>query len=353
MLPDHLIPVLDFFTDMSDLQQARRTLLHGLRQLTDARYMVFMDHAQSVLDAKLCCETVSRLGEDEAARFNADFSAHSAKNPHSGTDTTKLKYAKVLNCYDFIPLAQWRKTAYYKTFLKPYQIESSYYLILGARDVGFKWQLAWFLEEIPSTEPEWRAMLDQLGPYLQKGLERQCLIASLLLGQGSVASASFSGLAFMTDRALSHMSLLGVYGDARAIVGAPGEEGANARRSLLQAVREHARDEWFLWRHGNQDLRVRVKRVSDQGDAILLRLGIEEPGRPVAALGSGFAAKCMQFGLTDREMDVAKGLLQGQSNKEIAYALALSPNTVSKHVSRIFRKLGASSKADAVRLFLL
>ncbi|MFB6724280.1 helix-turn-helix transcriptional regulator [Kribbella sp. NPDC056345] len=53
------------------------------------------------------------------------------------------------------------------------------------------------------------------------------------------------------------------------------------------------------------------------------------------------------FGLTDREIEVLRGLAQGASNRQIAADLYLSVNTVSAHVRRIFVKLSVTSRAAA------
>lgn len=42
-------------------------------------------------------------------------------------------------------------------------------------------------------------------------------------------------------------------------------------------------------------------------------------------------------------------MAEGRSNREIAGALSLSEHTVEKHVGRILEKLGAKSRAEAVR----
>ncbi len=55
------------------------------------------------------------------------------------------------------------------------------------------------------------------------------------------------------------------------------------------------------------------------------------------------------LGITDREWDVLRLVAAGQSNKEIARQLAVSPNTVKTHVARLFCKLGAGRRTAAVR----
>jgi two-component system NarL family response regulator len=51
---------------------------------------------------------------------------------------------------------------------------------------------------------------------------------------------------------------------------------------------------------------------------------------------------------TARERDVLRWLATGLSEKELALKLALSPHTVHTHVGKIYRKLDAKSKTEAV-----
>jgi DNA-binding CsgD family transcriptional regulator len=54
------------------------------------------------------------------------------------------------------------------------------------------------------------------------------------------------------------------------------------------------------------------------------------------------------LGVSDREFEVLTLLAEGRSNKEIANQLNVSPNTVKTHVARLFEKLEASRRTEAI-----
>jgi len=51
--------------------------------------------------------------------------------------------------------------------------------------------------------------------------------------------------------------------------------------------------------------------------------------------------------LTAREMEILGLVVQGQSNREIAYGLGISHQTVKNHMTAILRKLGATGRTEA------
>jgi DNA-binding NarL/FixJ family response regulator len=94
---------------------------------------------------------------------------------------------------------------------------------------------------------------------------------------------------------------------------------------------------------GAAELQAAV-RAAAQGLAVVPRALAGEllgPARPVADDAPPEA-------LTAREQQVLELLSQGLSNKQIASALAISEHTVKFHVSALYAKLGATSRADAV-----
>lgn len=59
------------------------------------------------------------------------------------------------------------------------------------------------------------------------------------------------------------------------------------------------------------------------------------PGQPAAG-----------FGLTAREIEIVDAIKEGSSNREIASKLAISEETVKRHLSNIYGKLGVSSRLE-------
>ncbi len=65
--------------------------------------------------------------------------------------------------------------------------------------------------------------------------------------------------------------------------------------------------------------------------------GFERNDQAIAALG-----------ISGRECEVLGLLAEGCSNKIIARRLTISPNTVKTHVSRLFEKLQAANRTEAI-----
>ena len=63
--------------------------------------------------------------------------------------------------------------------------------------------------------------------------------------------------------------------------------------------------------------------------------------------------RCEDQRLTARQREVVEHVALGHTNEAIALALGLSPNTLRNHLVEVFRRLGASNRADVVRLAVL
>ena len=62
------------------------------------------------------------------------------------------------------------------------------------------------------------------------------------------------------------------------------------------------------------------------------------------------AGRAESLGVTPRELEILRLMAAGMSNREIAEALFVSENTVKTHSSRLFEKLGAKRRTQAVQL---
>ena len=60
--------------------------------------------------------------------------------------------------------------------------------------------------------------------------------------------------------------------------------------------------------------------------------------------------KVDSLGITPRELEILELIAEGLSNKEIADRVHVSENTVKTHSSRVFDKLGARRRTQAVQL---
>lgn len=61
-------------------------------------------------------------------------------------------------------------------------------------------------------------------------------------------------------------------------------------------------------------------------------------------------ARVRELQLTPRELEILEAVAAGLSNKEIADQLFVSENTVKTHAARVFAKLGAKRRTQAVQL---
>ena len=72
----------------------------------------------------------------------------------------------------------------------------------------------------------------------------------------------------------------------------------------------------------------------------------EPDGRVRAVAGSDWPGR--SEGLSDREAEVLALITQGMSNAEVADLTYLSPNTIKTYIRSVYRKIGATSRTQAV-----
>ena len=82
--------------------------------------------------------------------------------------------------------------------------------------------------------------------------------------------------------------------------------------------------------------------------ALGVYIGARVIGRPQPSAFDGNAKAQAALGISPRELAVLHEIAAGRSNKEIAEQLNVSPNTVKTHVARLFEKLDASRRTEAI-----
>jgi DNA-binding CsgD family transcriptional regulator len=206
-----------------------------------------------------------------------------------------------------------------------------------ARDPMWSWTLATLAlacHDLGDTERGARVR-ELLEPYADRMLATAS-VGALCLGP----AAYFLGLLELTlnrpeqaERRFQHAATLAAKIEARPIIAMCHEGQA---RALLALDRPGDRPE--------------AQALLQQVAATAQELGIHGLGERAAALLGELgapAAPTWPAGLTEREVEVLRLIAAGCSNRAIAQALFISPNTVLRHVSNIFAKTGVANRAEA------
>jgi DNA-binding NarL/FixJ family response regulator len=95
--------------------------------------------------------------------------------------------------------------------------------------------------------------------------------------------------------------------------------------------------------------REQFKQAQSKGQALSLDQAVEYALKLLRRSQTApEAPKADYDGLTAREREVVRYIVQGKSNREIGDELVLSKRTVEKHVGNILSKLGFTRRAQVV-----
>ncbi len=182
-------------------------------------------------------------------------------------------------------------------------------------------RVAW--AEAPSNETVaalrqlYHHTLDKRNFYVGSGLAVELAGMLATIGESEEADSLFS-------RTLKVGAAAGLY---QIFLGGGAESGMLLRRAYVRAGAAGSSDRELLPYVGS-----------------LLSRWESAPAAGPSALSNSRAGST----LTARERDILATISQGFSNKRIARTLQISPETVKSHVKRIFSKLAASSRTEAV-----
>jgi ATP/maltotriose-dependent transcriptional regulator MalT len=93
-------------------------------------------------------------------------------------------------------------------------------------------------------------------------------------------------------------------------------------------------------------------KLTRKEEVVLLKEVVKEVPvpMPAAAPFTVNEEQQRQLGITKRELEILELIAQGLSNREIAEKLFVSENTVKTHSSRLFDKLSAKRRTQAVQI---
>lgn len=202
-----------------------------------------------------------------------------------------------------------------------------------SRQLGFQEGIAWSLHELAVALRKQRRPVHELSPLL-----REALVLHRRLGDrwrlASVLEEIASGIA--RENLERSLVLLAAADALRERIGAPVPPAESPERELaLRRLKGRLRA-------GDFQARWAAGRALSLEEAAELALESID-----GADGSAGPRDLTIEGLTPRERAVLTLLARGQTNREIAAALYISPSTAGVHVSNILHKLGAKRRVDA------
>jgi DNA-binding NarL/FixJ family response regulator len=165
------------------------------------------------------------------------------------------------------------------------------------------------------------------------------------------------GLEVLPALAARSRVLMLTYSDEPAVVsqalraGATGflVHGAFESRELVRAIRDTADGQSRL---SPSAAAVLMAGLGEGGSSSAVRVPEPRAGHAAGALavpGGALSPDVVRrHRLSRRETEICALMVEGASNSEIAQALFIEEKTVKNHINRIFAKLGASTRSEAI-----
>jgi non-specific serine/threonine protein kinase len=207
-----------------------------------------------------------------------------------------------------------------------------------ARSIDDVWQVAWSLGYLADTartagEHEQSLYLDQEGLVLQRDLKSTWGIVGGITGLAMLAAT--------WDQSERAARLLGARASLRSKLGMPLVWPMHRHwyDPLIRKLRQDIGSDAFdaIWAEGAA---LTVDQVVAEG----LKVAMPETSAPTP---SGTGTNEPRSGLSPRELEVLRLIVDGRSNREIGDNLFISTRTVATHVAHILSKLGLDSRAAA------
>jgi len=117
--------------------------------------------------------------------------------------------------------------------------------------------------------------------------------------------------------------------------------------------------DWIAKPYSSKELELKIEsileKLSNQQKSLInnmltgLNISTNSSQDDVAAKNEIFDANCKLYGLSKREIDVARLVKEDYTSQEIAEILCISSRTVTTHISNIFTRMDVNSREDMVK----
>ena len=214
--------------------------------------------------------------------------------------------------------------------------------------------------DMPLVADSWRAYFLELQTRCRLALgERDAARRAAALADASANSIGLPLARVWADRAAAAVALDAGELQAAADLALRSAEAADAGAIPIEAALSRTLAGRALAGLGDRDRAkhelelaasvldsVGAQRYRDAAERELRQLGehIHRRSQPGAAEAAGVDA------LTQRELEIARRVVDRQTNRQIAEELFLSRKTVETHIRNIFAKLGAESRVEVARM---
>ena len=111
---------------------------------------------------------------------------------------------------------------------------------------------------------------------------------------------------------------------------------------MMRGLRAGAKG--YLLKDTDRETLFQTIRAASRGQTLLRPDVLER----VLSMAGGIDAPMESTSLTGRELEVLRGVAQGERSKEIALRLGITERTVKAHLASIYTRLGVDSRAAAI-----